>query len=207
MALTDSYVPADMFVSAFGAVPDRPTLERQLKACSRLFEREAGQFFNQDDSAVARVFEARYSDVLEVWGDVDGCPGIASTSGLAIKVDTDGDGSFADETAWASTDYELLPRNAALGPDARPYDRITVPRWSTKSFTPGLLVQVTAIWGWPAVPAAVEEDVMELCRIWRAESPRSTSSINELDQVLAVSAMGQSLVARIRDAYRGKVAL
>lgn len=207
MAIGDAYATAQEYraTTGKGSSGDDAVITRQLLACSRFFERESGQFFNRDESAVARVFRARYPDVLDLTYEGN-CPGIATTAGLSIKVDTDNDGSFADETAWGATDYELLPLQADKGPEARPWSRVHVPSWSTKSFRPGSLVEVTAVFGWPAVPSAVKDDVIELCSIWRAESPRSTGRMDELDQVVATSQLAMSLVRRFKDAYRGTVA-
>lgn len=207
MAISDLYATVAEYRASIrkNDSADDPTLAAHLNACSRVFERETGQFFTKDAAAVVRLFRPKYSDMLFL--DYEGnCPGIASTAGLEIKVDTDGDASFADETAWASTDYELLPRQAALGPEAKPYDRIKTLTSGSNSFIPGGLVQVTAIFGWPSVPAAVKADVIELCGIWRGENPRATGRMNELDEVLASSPMAMSLVKRFRDAYQARVA-
>jgi hypothetical protein len=208
MAITDAYATAAEYRAVAGksdTAQDAQVLI-DLTACSRLFEREAGQFFNKDASVVNRVFRARRSDLLDL--TYEGfCPGIASTSGLEIKVDTDGDGSFADETAWASSDYELHPLQAALGPEVKPWTDIKVSPNGTKSFIPGNRVQVTAIFGWPAVPAAVKADVIEMCRLWRVETPRASGRILELEEATATSPLMMSLVSRIRSAYRGKVTL
>jgi len=207
MAITDAYATLDEYKAQYHEGPDADNvIKRQLLTVSRLFERETGQFFTKDASVVNRVFKARYSDLLDLTYEGN-CPGIASTSGLVIKVDTDNDGSFSDETAWASTDYELLPRGALQGSEQKPYTEIAVPSWGTQSFSIGSLVQVTAIFGWPSVPQAVKDDVIELTAIWRGESPRATGRMNELDQIVSQSPMAMSLVSRIRDAYRGTVAL
>lgn len=204
-AVTDPLASVEEYIAVQGEVADKGVLLRQLKACSRLYERETKQFFTKDAAAVARIWVAKYSDYLDVWGTRDGCPGIASTVGLSIKEDTDDDGSFADETAWAATDYEMLPRDALLGPELKPFDRISIPPWSTKSFRPGGRYEVTAIYGRPEVPAAATEDVIEMCAIWRNASPRSTGRINELDEVVTASPLMIGMVSRFKNLYRGKV--
>jgi hypothetical protein len=206
MAINSAYATATEYKTTFGKTDtaDDAIILTHLTAVSRFYEREAGQFFNLDASAVARVFRAKYPDVL--WLNEDGfCPGVGELTGFEIKVDTDNDGSFADETAWASTDYELHPLNAADGPEARPWHLIRVPNWSTKSFQPGSLVQVTARYGWPAVPEAVKANVIELTGIWRSESPRGTGRLAELDEIVQTSPMAMSLVKKIRNDYAAKV--
>ena len=180
-------------------------IARHLLTCSRLFDREVGQWFGKSDAPVSRIFKAKWTDRLDLDVDEDGCPGIADMTGFAIKVDTDDDGSFADESAWSAGDFELLPRNAQLGPESRPYTRIETSRSSSKRFVPGNRVQVTAIWGWPAVPDAVRDEIIELCGIWRTENPRATGRMNELDAVVSASPMAMSLLKRVREAYSSKV--
>lgn len=207
MAINEAYATAQEYRAVTGKTDtaDDMLIGRHLLTCSRLFDRETGLFFSRDEEPVARIFVPKWGDMLDL--DYEGmCPGIADVTDLEIKVDTDGDDSFADETAWALTDYDLYPLNADKGPEPRPWDRIK-PRGS-KRFVPGNKVQVTAIFGWPAVPGAVRDDVIELCGIWRSENPRATGRMNELDQIVATSPMAMSMVRRIRDAYVSmKVAL
>lgn len=80
-----------------------------------------------------------------------------------LKTDATGDGVF--ETTWALSDYQLLPINPAVGPEARPYTEIRAV--GTQLFPylcrrPYQLarddrVEVAGVWGWPATPAAVKE--------------------------------------------------
>lgn len=204
MAISDAYATPQQYRAVTGKTDaaDDVLISLHLVTCSRLFDRETGQFFGKDAEAVPRIFVAKYSDVLDLTYS-GGCPGIADITDLEIKVDTDGDDSFADETAWSLTDYDLFPLQADKGPEPRPWDRIK-PR-ASKSFIPGNKVQVTAIFGWPAVPSAVRDDVIELCGIWRSENPRATGRMGELDEIVTTSPMALSLMKRIRDAYQSKV--
>jgi hypothetical protein len=88
----------------------------------------------------------------------------ANTTGLVIKTDEDGDGVF--ESTWAATDYQLEPINnfARSWPvwRLRAIGNYGFPR-SAQS-----LVQVTARWGWPVTPAAVQAAAkLEASRILR----------------------------------------
>lgn len=205
MAISDAYATPQEYRAITGNTDtsDDPLIQRHLVTCSRLFDRETGQFFGRDATAVSRIFNARWSDRLDLTYE-GGCPGIAtidSPNVPIIKVDTDADGSFADETAWSGTDYRLEPLQAAQGPEARPWTVIRA--IGSKRFSG--LVQVTAVFGWPSVPSAVRDDVIELCGIWRSENPRATGRMDELDQVVTTSPMALSLVKRIRDAYLAEV--
>jgi hypothetical protein len=78
----------------------------------------------------------------------------------AVATDKNADGTF--ETAWASTDWQLLPLNPAAAPETRPYtelqavENLRFPTRGSATTRQGL-VQVTGTFGWPAVPAAVKE--------------------------------------------------
>jgi hypothetical protein len=198
-------------------------IENDLVAVSRWLDQRLGWFFTRDASPVARVYEVpgasrpldwayRPLDWAESenpfrWGnwrrDLHVDP-IATTTGLVVKVDTDGDGDFADEAAWASTDYELLPRNADKDPEPRPWTAIRVPPWSSQGgFAAGQRVQVTACFGWPAVPPAIVAATIELTAIWRLESPRATNQVSmSLDNAIQTSPQAQGLVKQLMAQYR-----
>lgn len=62
----------------------------------------------------------------------------------AVKTDDDGDGVY--ETTWATTDYELLPPNAAA--EGRPYTHIRERRGGTKTLLAGAnMLQITGTFG------------------------------------------------------------
>lgn len=208
MAIDDAYATVPQY-RAYVQMEDSSRdliIADDLLMASRYIEERCKQFFNQDATVVNRVFRARYSDILYL--DYEGnCPGIATTSGLVIKVDTDDDGSFSDETAWATTDYDLEPLQAAQGPLARPYTEIRVKRGGSNVFVPGYLVQVTAIWGWPAVPKIVKDVTMEWCAIWRGESIRTTARVNEMEGIETVSPYHIGQMNKLLAVCEGRVTL
>ena len=120
-----------------------------LATASRMIDRYCGRVFYRDDSATARTYRPLHSGAVIVddfW----------TTTGLVIKTDEDDDGTF--ETTWSASDYELWPANggAGLGLSGVPYyeiravDDIWFPMGQQRRS-----VQVTAQWGWEAVPDAV----------------------------------------------------
>jgi hypothetical protein len=63
-------------------------------------------------------------------------------------------------------------------------------------------VQVTARFGWPAVPQAIVQATCQLVGILRLESPRATSQISEgLDSVLGASFEAQKIVENLQRVY------
>lgn len=119
-----------------------------------------------------------------------------------IKIDEDRDGLFTDETALAATDYELLPRNAADGPEPAPYTTIELTPWGTKyAFPTGCRVEVVGIFGWPAVPQAIVRACCHLTAILRLDSARATGRIMELDNIYATSREAQTIVGELMMHY------
>lgn len=167
VAITDAYAtPAEYKARHEKQGSDTDAvIQRQLKANSRYIDSLThGRIFSRNASAVARVFvptqakpELHVDDFVSV---------------TSITIDTDNDGSFADETALDSGDYELLPRNAALEPIAKPYRTIRLTEYGNQVTWPvGSRVQITAVWGWPsAVPDAIKYAVIDLTALDRGEA-------------------------------------
>lgn len=132
-------------------------LTEALAAASRGIETMAGRQFNLASSATARLF---YPDDYCKTHVYD----IASVTNLAIKTDLDNDGTF--ENTWASTDYQLEPLDGVVDGQAgwpwwtiRAVGSLRFPCVSTTQRAP---LQVTAIWGWSAIPAPVKEATLIL---------------------------------------------
>lgn len=142
-----NYVTAD--------TTDDTRIEMAVEAASRQIDNHTGRRFWQDATVTAREFYA--DDAYCVTVD-----DISTVTGLLVKADDNDDGTF--ETSYTiTTDFILLPANAADGSPVRPYTEVrlvsgaTFPRSS--SGRPG--AQVTAKFGWPAVPT----DVKRACLI------------------------------------------
>lgn len=202
MAITDAYATAAEYRA--GANKDDTSEDADilldLTAMSRYLERRIGMFFTKDAAAVLRVYDPRVAGAT-----LETDPIVSVTS---IKVDADRDGSFADSTAWATTDYELLPRNAALGPEVKPYDRIFIPAWSTQPlFTPGTRVQVEAVFGWAAVPEAIKRATIHLTAFLRLETPAAARSVIDTGELIEASPHMRSIITNLMREYAGTVVL
>lgn len=203
MPVSDAYADAATYralIRRNDNVDDTVILD-DLKAVSRYLDRKLGRFFTKDAAAVARAYygEGRLGDNgRKLYVD-----DIASTTGLAIKVDADADGLFSDETAWASTDYQLLPLDANRGPEPRPWTAIYVPSWSSKgAFGRRSHIEVTAEFGWPAVPLAIARATCHLTAIVRMDSPRALSGIGQdVESILDQLPDGQRIVAQLSRGY------
>ena len=122
-----------------------------LESASRLIDSVCGWSFDTEaSSASARVFAANNPALL----DVDP---IGSATGLVVKHDSNGDGTF--DITWASTDYQTEPLNQRrAGLSTFPFVVLrAIDNW-TWPVDKQARVQVTAQWGWAdGAPAPVRD--------------------------------------------------
>jgi len=202
MALTNCYTTLALLRTFMGAptTPGDELLEAAINAASRSIDNYCGRRFWLDGTAVARTFVATSSASLTV------PDGIGTTSGLIIKTDLAGDGTF--ETTWAATDYELRPVTAAVAfPEAEPWTAIgaigtlTFPTATATGRSDR--IQITAKWGWPAVPDAVAY----ACRlkaarlVSRKDSPQGVAGFGDFGPVRLTSREDSDVVLLL-DPYR-----
>ena len=203
MAISDAYASVEEYKAVavhIDAASDDVILT-DLLVVSRYMEGLLHRFFTNDAAVVNRVYYPSKTASCLYIDDV------STLTGLVLKVDTDSDGSFSDETAWTiDTDFEMWPKNADKGPEPQPWGQIVIPSYSTKSpFSPTYPVQVTARFGWPTVPAPVKRACIELTRILRIESPRATSTFSaEMGTVLGTNARARNIIDDLTKSY-GKV--
>lgn len=172
MALTNCYtdldtVRAELSLGSTTAYDAR--IETAISAASRQIDSYCGRFFYQDSALTNRTYFAdTYTEV-----EVDD---ISTTTGLVVKTDQDDDGTF-ETTLTITTNYILLPTNAAASYPIEPYTCIRLADSGISAFPrsysgrPG--VQVTAKFGWPAVP----DDVKKACIIQAAQLYKATDAV------------------------------
>lgn len=124
-----------------------------LATASREIDKWTRRQFHKTTTASSRVFRPDPDD-YGVYITVDD---FHTTTDLVIAVDYGDDGTF--ETTWSASDYELRPLNGIVdGETGWPYCEIAAVgarRFPTCSRRAA--VQVTAQWGWSAVPPGVKE--------------------------------------------------
>jgi hypothetical protein len=144
-------------------------LESAIAAASRQIDTRCGRRFWQDGSVVAREYHAPDARCLAV-------DDISTVTGLIVKLDEGDDGTF-ETTLTITTDFLLFPRNAALEVPVWPYTEIVAtgtywfPSWASGRCG----VQVTAKFGWPAVP----DDVTRACLIQAAKLFKATEGSSQ----------------------------
>ncbi len=200
MAVTDAYATAAEYRARISksSTDDDTELDLDLRAISDYISRRVGRNFEVDATDSTRIFSRRAgAHPRRLWVDD------LSADPTSITIDADRDGSFADDTALAATDYQLQPVNAPTGRESEPYTKLWIPTWSSKGEWPaGYPVQVVGLFGWPSVPAAVQAATIELTAIWRLESPRATERVSEMGELTRVSQEAARIVKSLQDVYR-----
>lgn len=151
MPVTDYCTTAEL--KAYLGITDTASdtqLADSITTASRGIDHFCGRRFFADTSATARIFVPRDRVTLKV-------DDFQSAAGLIVQVDTGDDATFA--TTLTAADYELQPFNNVVdGEPGWPYYRIiyVTSTWPCGNKRAGS-VQVTAKWGWAAIPGPVKQ--------------------------------------------------
>lgn len=156
MAITNGYATVAEVAEVLGIddTDDDVRIEAAINSASRDIDAWCGRRFWQDAVVATRV----YYPIDRMEAPVDD---ISTDTGLVVKIDDDADGVY-ETTLTQGTDFLLLPVNADVESPAQPWtsirmlDTYYLPR---DRYRPTL--QVTAKFGWPAVP----DQVAQACRI------------------------------------------
>jgi hypothetical protein len=182
MALGDAYC-TNTTLKAYLGIPGSDTADDTLltSACvaaSAWVNNACQRDFNKTTTASARVYRADASCAV----DVDDFHTITD---LVVKTDTGANGTYAT----TRTDFVLEPSDGVVGATTGwPYRKIRFISTAIPS-SEYPQVQVTAQWGWNAVP----ESVTMATRIIAA------FLFNLKDSPLGVASFGESGVIRVRD--------
>jgi len=149
---------------------DERTMEQVIEGASRAIEAFCGRRFYVVSET--RYYTPEANDELFV-DDL--------TEITTLQTDEDGDRTY--ETTWATTDYDLLPLNAAL--ESKPYTRIEVTPEGNYWFPQGLAksVKIVGKFGYAdRPPAQVREACLLQCeRLWkRKDAPFGVAGSPEL---------------------------
>lgn len=155
---------------------DAPLLEKAINAASRAVDAWTGRRFWQDAEPAARLYRPSGPYRVEV-------DDISTRTGLIVQTDTSGDASWA--TTWDVGDYELEPLNADGNGGAYAWWEIVSAGGRFPCATRRAAVQVTARWGWSAIPAEVEEATIlrAVALFRRKEAPFGVAGFGEFGAV------------------------
>ncbi len=153
MAITNGYCTLAEVKAALRLTDnvDDTLLENAIESASRRIDGYTGRFFYKTSQTAITMYP--YNEYLLFF------PADVATNSITIKIDTTANGTYAT-TLVQGVDYLLEPTDTVL--QSRPYlnarmvGGATFPLFVTPSFP---TVQVTAQWGWNAIP----DDVNQAC--------------------------------------------
>ena len=153
MAITNGYCTLAEVKAALRLTDnvDDTLLENAIESASRRIDGYTGRFFYKMNQTAITMYP--YNEYMLFF------PADVSSSSITIKIDSTANGTYAT-TLTQGVDYILEPTDAVL--QSRPYlnarmvGGATFPLYVTPSFP---TVQVTAQWGWNAIP----DDVNQAC--------------------------------------------
>jgi len=199
MAITNGYCTLAQVKAALRITDntDDTLIEGSVEAASRLIDGYTLRNFYSVGTAT-RLFTA--PDPL--YCPIDDIAGTAIT----IQTSTQADGTF--DVTFAVTDYQLEPLNGNLDGIAWAFDRIRAvgdyafPMVSA-NFGEQALVKVTAVFGWPAVPAAITQaTILQASRHFkRYDSPLGVAGFGDFG-VVRVSRFLDADVQMLVEPYR-----
>ena len=181
MAITNGYTTLAAVKAALriSDATDDTLIENSVDAASRLIDGYCMRNFYSVGTAT-RLFTA--PDPLY-------CP-IDDIAGTAITIQTSTQANGTFDVTFTTTDYQLEPLNANLDGIPWAFDRIRAvgdfafPMVSA-SFGEQALVKVTAVFGWPAVPKAIEQaTILQAARHFkRFDSPLGVAGFGDFGVV------------------------
>jgi hypothetical protein len=187
---------------------DAGQLEQALRSASRAVDDYCSRPLRRfwlDPSATVRTYRP-----TDPWcATVDD---IGSTTGLVVKTDSAGDGTWA--TTWTiGTDFQLEPLNAAANGGAYAYRKIVAIGTKTFPYPSGYggqrpTLQVTARHGWSQVPDPVREaTLLTAARLYRRkDAPFGVAGFDDFGPV-RITRQDSDVVALLAPyAYFGGVA-
>jgi hypothetical protein len=186
-------------ITAPGDTADDAVMQIAITAASRAIDTHCNRRFGRDSPAVARPYSwageyleqpvpAYRPTGLNTPGGMGGrfpileVDDISGAAGVVVKTDGDGDGVY-ETSLTVGTDFKLWPLNAAA--DGEPYTHVVLHRGGA---FPWMIagVEVTAAFGWAAVPI----EVAQACRL---QANRLTSRRDSWSGVAGSPEMGNEL--------------
>ena len=202
MTITNGYATRNQVKAALrigtADTLDDDLIDNCVGAASRLIDGYCNRRFWQSGTAEARVFQAEDS----FYCSIDDIAGTA----LTLKSSTQADGTF--DLTWKVSDYQLEPLNGNLDGLTWSYDKIRAigdylfPTVNA-NYGEQALVQVTAVFGWPAIPEPVTQaTIIQASRIFkRYDSPLGVAGFGDLGAI-RVSRYLDPDMAQLVEPYR-----
>lgn len=179
---------------------DDSELEFAINSASRSIDSWCNRRFYVDGAVSARVFVAESTTRLKV-------DDFSTSTGLVVKTDSTGNGTF--DRTWTAADYQLHPLNGVVeGIEGWPYWIIEAIDAEAFPVDRRARVQVTAKWGWAAVPDPVLQAclVQSLANFKRKDAPFGVIGFDELTgAVRAGGALESAAQTHLAPYRRGEI--
>ena len=201
MTITNGYATRNQVKAALrigtADTIDDDLIDNCVGAASRLIDGYCNRRFWSNGTAT-RVYQADSS----YYCSIDDVAGTAIT----LKTSSMADGNF--DVTWSATDYQLEPLNGNLDGLTWSYDKIRAvghylfPTLNA-NYGDQALVQVTAVFGWPAIPEPVTQaTIIQASRIFkRYDSPLGVAGFGDLGAI-RVSRYLDPDMAQLVEPYR-----
>ena len=183
MAIVNGYCTLQDVKSALRLTDnvDDGLIEKAIESASRRIDGYTGRFFYKTSSTSINIYPIN-EYLLRMPQDL-------SNDTITIKIDTTADGTYAT-TLTQGVDYILEPTNAVVRGypyvHARMVGGATFPLYVTPSFP---TVQVTAQWGWNAIPSDVSQACVLLSMRQFARLNAALGVVGFADMALQVRAV------------------
>jgi len=201
MTITNGYATRNQVKAALrigtADTIDDDLIDNCVGAASRLIDGYCNRRFWSNGTAT-RVYQAEDS----FYCSIDDIAGTAIT----LKTSSFADGNF--DVTWKASDYQLEPLNGNLDGLTWSYDKIRAvgdylfPTLNA-NYGEQALVQVTAVFGWPAIPEPVTQaTIIQASRIFkRYDSPLGVAGFGDLGAI-RVSRYLDPDMAQLVEPYR-----
>jgi len=193
--LANQYGTVDELKARFAITDtiDDYLIRKAIRAASRQIDKLCRRRFYADATATARQYwrdSTLHTYVDEFW----------TNTGLIVATDQDDDGVF--EVTWAAADFQLEPLNGIVdGDPGWPFNLIRAVEAKTFPAAKRPGVQVTAKWGWSAIPDDIREATLlsaaELFKL--KDAPFGVAGFGEFG---AVRIRANPIVMRAINPYR-----
>lgn len=195
MALTNAYTTLNAVKAALriSDAVDDTLIEMSIDAASRAIDGYCQrQFFNA--GTAIRYFAAQDELVCQV----------DDLAGTAITLQTSSDTLNDYDITWQPTDYQLEPLNGVQAGQTWPYTRIRArDNYLFPVENELALVKVTGVWGWPAIPKAIEfACILQSQRFFkRFDSPTGVLGFGDMGAIRVARNLDPDIAQSI-DQYR-----
>ena len=195
MAVTNGYCTLAELKAALKITDnlDDTLLETSINSGSRMIDQYCNRFFYSGSAGEVRYFTP--NDSITCW--IDDCQTITEVKTASVD-------PTVFDTTWASSDYQVNPRNGLANGGYSPITYITaIDNYLFPTYGEQALVKVTGTFGWSAVPDAIKfATIIQASRLFkRLESPLGVAGVSDIG-IMRVGSNIDGDVAQLINPFR-----